>query len=118
MVARRVNAGGNNSSNTPRLPPATTPEARENQMVSLAFDLAQKQLEDGTASAQVITHFLKFGSSRNRLEEKKIENENLLLKARVDQIASTAQNGDMYAAAIDAMKLYSGEVAEVVDEGF
>lgn len=109
MVARRANAGGNSSDYTPRHPPATTPEARENQMVALAFDLAQKQMEEGNASAQVIVHFLKFGSSRNRLEEKKIENENLLLRARVEQIEQNAANGDMYANAIAAMKLYAGD---------
>ena len=114
MVAKRVNAGGNNSKQ--RLPPATTPEGREMQMISLAFDLAQQQLEDGTASAQVITHFLKFGSSRNKLEEEKLRKENLLSQARVDQISSSSLNSEKYDEVIRMMKIYTGEEPEDVYE--
>ena len=88
--------------------PATTPEGRENQLISLAHDLAQRQLLDGTASSQVITHFLKMASSRNRLEEKKIEHENLLLSAKIEQIASSARIEDLIQAALNAMRVYSG----------
>ena len=62
--------------------PAMSPDARENQMINLAVDLAEKQLEEGTASSQVITHFLKLGSSKERLEREKLEEENKLLKQR------------------------------------
>ena len=111
MVAKRVDAGAKNTSKK-RMPPATTPEAREQQMVSLAFDLAQTQLEDGTASAQVITHFLKFGSSQNALEKEKLRKENLLMQARVDQISASAQNSELYQEAINMMKIYTGEDPE------
>ena len=47
-----------------KIRPALTPEARENQMISLAVDLAEKQLMEGTASSQVITHYLKLGSTK------------------------------------------------------
>ena len=60
------------SPSKPRRPPATTPEARENQMVSLAIDLAEKQLAEGTASSQVITHYLKLATSREQLEKEKL----------------------------------------------
>lgn len=70
MVARRVNPENNNVS---RRPPASTPEARENQLIALAVDLAEKQLANGTASAQVINHYLKLGSSREKLEQLRIE---------------------------------------------
>lgn len=115
MVAKRVDAGGN-SSNKPHLPPATTPEAREMQMVSLAFDRAQERLENGTASAQEIVHFLKFGSTQHQLELEKIRNENLLAQARVDQIAASSQNSQLYMEAIRMMKVYTGEEPEQTDE--
>ena len=81
-------------------------------MVSYAFDLAEQQLLDGTASAQVITHFLKFGSSQNALEKEKLRKENLLMQARVDQISASAQNSELYQEAINMMKIYTGEDPE------
>ena len=116
MVAKRVDSGGKPSK--PRMAPATTPEGREQQMVSLAFDLAQAQLEDGTASAQVITHFLKFGSSQNALEKEKLRKENLLMQARVDQISASAQNSELYQEAINMMKIYTGEELEDDQDGY
>lgn len=110
MVAKRVDAGNSK----PRRPPATTPEARENQMVALAFDLAEKQMIEGNASAQVITHFLKFGSQRAKLEEEKLRHENHLLATRAEQIASSARMEELYSKAIDAMREYTGN--EVPDE--
>ena len=92
--------------------PATTPEARENQLISLAYDLAERQLRDGTASAQVTSQLLKFGSERERLERQKIQNENLLLSAKVDQIASAKKMEELYAEALSAMREYKGEEPE------
>ena len=91
---------------------ATTPEARENQLVSLAVDLAEKQLLDGTASAQVITHYLKLGSSRETLEQQRLKLENKLTEAKTDQIASEANKEEMFAKAIEAMAAYSGNKTE------
>ena len=71
-----------------KIRPALTPEARENQLVSLAINLAEQQLRDGTASSQVITHYLKLGSQKERLEREKLQRENELLKAKTDSIAS------------------------------
>jgi hypothetical protein len=56
----------------PQRRPAMTEEGRESQMVSLAMDLAETQIVDGTASAQVITHYLKLGSSREKLEQERL----------------------------------------------
>lgn len=89
-------------------PPATTPEQRENQLINAAVDLAEKQIRDGKASAQVITHYLKLASSRERLEQQRIANENLLLQAKVDNLASQANVEKMYNEAIKAMRAYSG----------
>lgn len=89
--------------------PATTPEAREKQLISLAYDLAEKQLEAGTASAQVITHYLKLGSSREQLEQERIANENILLQAKAEALASQQRVEELYADAINAMRAYSGQ---------
>lgn len=96
--------------------PATTPEGRENQLISLAADLAERQLVEGTASSQVITHFLKLASTRERLEQERLQRENLLLSAKVDQIASTQKIEVLYEQALSAMRTYAGhEVEEEYD---
>ena len=91
-----------------KIRPALTPEARENQMISLAVDLAEKQLQEGTASSQVITHYLKLGSMRERLEREKLAEENKLLRAKTKSIEEAADMKDLYANAIKAMARYSG----------
>ena len=94
---------------SPRRPPATSPEARENQVVALAIDLAEQQIRDGTASAQVLTHFLKLGSSREELEKEKLRHENLLTEAKINQISSAANTEQLYKEALQAMRAYSGQ---------
>ena len=91
-----------------RTRPALTPEARENQLIAMAVDLAEKQLLEGTASSQVITHYLKLGSSRDRLECEKLQEENKLLRAKTEQIESMKNMEAKYIEAIEAMKRYSG----------
>lgn len=99
-----------------KIRPALTPEARENQMISLAVDLAEKQLMEGTASSQVITHYLKLGTTKERLEKEQLEEENKLLRARTDALQSAKRVEELYADAIDAMKLYSGNGGNDVKE--
>lgn len=101
-----------------RRKPATTPEARESQMVSLAEKLAEEQLRDGSASAQVITHYLKLGSSREQLEQKRLEGEVELQKAKIEAMASTQRLEDMYIKAMDAFRGYQGRSVEDSDEDF
>ena len=105
------------SSDSVRKPrrPALTPEARENQMIALAVDLAEQQLLDGTASSQVITHYLKLGTTRERLEKEKVENENKLLLAKVKALESAEHNGTMYEAALKAFRAYSGQAVDYDD---
>lgn len=91
-----------------RRPPASTPEDREDQLYGLAYDLAEKQLMAGTASSQVITHFLQRGSTRERLELEKLRSENELLKKKTDALQSLKNIEELYGDAIKAMKLYSG----------
>lgn len=96
--------------------PATTPEGRENQLISLAADLAERQLVSGTASSQVITHFLKLASTREKLEQERLQRENLLLSAKVDQIASSKRIEDLYETALNAMRQYSGQQIEMLED--
>ena len=91
-----------------RLAPATTPEARENQLISLAVDLAEKQLAAGTASSQVITHYLKLGSTRERLEQEKLRKEQELIDAKRDNLKSGGKLEALATEAINAMRAYSG----------
>jgi hypothetical protein len=95
-----------------KFPPATTPGGRENQLVSLAVDLAERQLIDGSASAQVISHFLKLGSSREHLEQERLRNENRLLEAKVEQLASSKRMEELYEQALNAMRTYGGNEEE------
>lgn len=96
------------SEQSKKLRPALSPETKENQMISLAMDLAEKQLMEGTASSQVISHFLKLGSTKERLEKEKLLEENKLLKARTEALQSAKRVEELYADAIAAMKRYSG----------
>lgn len=89
--------------------PALTPESRENQMISLAVDLAEKQLREGTASSQVITHFLKLGTTTAELEREKLSRENALLRAKTDAIQSAQRIEELYESAIKAMQRYGGQ---------
>lgn len=99
-------------SDSPRQIPARSPEARENQMIALAVDLAEKQLIEGTASAQVITHYLKLGTLKEQLEREKLEKENELLKAKTEAIQSAQRVEELYSNALEAMRKYSGDVDE------
>lgn len=89
--------------------PAITPEGRENQMCALAIDLAEKQLREGTASSQVITHFLKLASSKDKLEKEILEKQRELLTAKTEALKAEQRIEELYADAIDAMKEYSGK---------
>lgn len=96
--------------------PAKTPQGRENQLIALAVDVAEEQLRKGTASAQVITHYLKLGSSREKLEQYKIEQENELLKAKREALESQARVEELYAEALTAMRSYSGQTVPQEEE--
>lgn len=93
----------------PRRRPATTIDGREKQLVSLAIDLAEKQLADGTASSQVLTHYLKLGSTREQLEQERLAHENELVRVKVEALESAKKVEELYANALDAMRQYSGQ---------
>ena len=91
-----------------KLRPALSPEARENQMIALAVDLAEQQLIGGTASAQVITHFLKLGTTKAELDKEKIRKETELLGAKIQMADSIEEQKKLAEDAIKAMRNYSG----------
>lgn len=92
-----------------KLRPALSPEARENRLISLAMDMAEQQLLDGTASSQVIVHYLKAGLVKERYERERLQNENELLKAKVEDLKSNKLSKEAYSEAIEAFKKYRGE---------
>jgi len=92
-----------------RRPPATTPEGRENQLIAMAVDLVENQLRAGTASAQVITHYLKLGSTREKLEQERLANENELTKAKIEALKSAQRVEELYETALNAMRSYAGQ---------
>jgi len=100
--------------NRPRRP-GTTVEARENQLIALAVDLAEKQMIEGTASSQVITHYLKLGSTKERIEKDILIEQKKLIEAKTESIQSGKRVEEIYKKALNAMQSYSGK-GESYDE--
>ena len=108
-MAKRAHTSGV----TRRPRPATNPEARENQLISMAYDLVEQRLMDGTATSQETVHFLKLGSSKTELEKKKLEKENNLLVAKKEALDASKRIEELYSNALDAMRVYSGNQNDV-----
>lgn len=89
--------------------PGLTPEAREDQLVALATNLAEQQLRDGTASSQVITHYLKIGSTKERIEKEILKKQKDLIEAKTDALKSEKRVEELYSEALNAMRRYSGQ---------
>lgn len=98
-----------------RRPPAMSPEDREDQMIALAEKLAEKQLIEGTASAQIITHYLKLATVREQLEKEKLEQENRLLRAKTESLESAKRVEELYRDALNAMRSYGGSNQDYED---
>lgn len=96
--------------------PATTPEARENQMIALAVDLAEQQLREGTASSAVITHYLKLGSTKEKIEKEILEQQKELIAAKTESLQSAKRVEELYLNALNAMKTYSGRHGDDLDD--
>ena len=115
MPKRKVNTSTSLEERAP-LRPALSPEARENQLIALAMDLAEQRLRDGTATSQEVTHFLRLGSPRNQLEEQKLKKEIELLEAKKADLASKDKIEEMYADAMKAFGIYSGNKSFKYDD--
>ena len=99
-----------------KMRPATTPEARENQMIALAVDLAEKQLIEGTASSQVITHYLKLATTKEKIEREILEKQKELIVAKTENLQSAKRIEDLYSNALKAMQNYSGQTCSMEDD--
>lgn len=100
----------NKGSSTDRpMRPAMSPEADENQMISLAMDLVRKRLIKGTASSQETTHFLKLASSKERLEMEILEKQKDLIEAKTKSLESGKRIEELYENALKAIRSYSGQ---------
>lgn len=105
---KKSNKNGSSDSSMP-IRRASTPEARENQLIALATDLAERQLREGTASSQVISHFLKLGSTKERLEKDILLEQKKLIKAKTENLESMKRTEELYQNALNAMRMYSGQ---------
>lgn len=101
-------ATNSSKSITTKIRPALTPEARENQLISLAIDLVEQRLIDGTASSQETTHFLKLASTKSRIEKEILEKQKELISAKTENLKSAQRIEELYTDAIKAMRNYSG----------
>ena len=104
----RVKSNSSSDSKRKRRPAIST-EARESQLISAAVDLAEKQLIEGTASSQVITHYLKLGTAKEKLEREKLEQEIEMLRAKTKAMESAEEVEKLYRDALNAMRNYSGQ---------
>ena len=112
----RVKSPTPSNSNKKPLRPAMSPEAREQQLTSLAVDLVEQRLIDGTASAQETVHFLKLASQKTKLELERARLENELIKAKTQSIKDQADMKALYKDAIAAMRRYSGHGSDEEDD--
>lgn len=108
----------NSSGNTRKMRPALTPEAREQQLVSLAYNLVEQRLIDGTASSQETTHFLKQSTAKARLEKEILELNKELIKAKTEAMQSQRRSEEMFAEAIKAFRNYSGQGREEEEDEY
>lgn len=106
------------SDDRPKIRPALTPEARENQLIALAIDEAERRILDGSATSTLLVHFLKLATTRERMEKEIMEKQKELLEAKTKAIKDAEDSKELYAKAIAAMRRYSGtgEAEEVYDE--
>jgi hypothetical protein len=106
MASKRIDTP---ETKKPRRPPATTPEARENQIASLAYDEVERQIRAGEASSQVLTHFLKVGSTLERLQQQRLIKEVELMEKKAEAMDSAKRVEELYDNAIAAMRSYGGQ---------
>ena len=102
--------------NAPKIRRASNPEAREKQLIAMAYDLAESRLQNGTATSQEIVHFLRLGSIRERKELEVLEKKNELMSAKTEALQSAKRIEELYSDAIKAFASYRGASMEEYDE--
>lgn len=101
-----------------KMRPALTPEARENQLISLAVDLVEERLRNGTASSQETTHFLKLASTKARLEKEILEKQKDLIEAKTENYKSNNDLKQLYTEALNAFRIYNGSIETEIDDKY
>ena len=115
--SERKSAGRDpNSSKRKKTRPATTPEGRENQLIALAYDAAEERIRNGTASSAEIVHFLRLGSSKERLDQEDKRKDIELKTAKTEALESQKRTEELFANALAAMRTYSGNNKEEPEE--
>ncbi len=109
VTVTMVKATTKSTKPTRKSPPALTPEAREQQLIAMAYDAAEEQFLNGTASSQVITHFLKLGTTKAELEKEKLKKENTVLEAKAKAYQSGEEIKQLYEDAIKMLRVYGGQ---------
>lgn len=95
--------------------PARTPEARENQLISLAYDLAEERLRNGTASSAEVVQLMKWGSKQTRLEQELTETKMELMKAKKEALEASTRMEEMFEDAMRQFRRYNGVFEEDTD---
>ena len=113
-----MNPSSKSDQKSPKRPPARTPEARERQLAGLAMDLAEKQLREGKASSQVITHFLQIASTKEEVKQDILREKRELIKAQTDSLKAAKRVEELYMNALDAMKTYTGNRRKEEDDNY
>lgn len=88
--------------------PARDPEEWENRMINLSMERVEQRIRDGTASSAELVHFLKLGSSRERLEQEEKRKEIELKQAKTANLETAQRIESLYENAVNAMRKYSG----------
>lgn len=91
--------------------PALTPRSREDQLIALATNVAEQKLRDGTASSQLITHYLRVAAEREReeLEKELLAEKKKLMEAKIKSLESERRIEELYLNAVNAMRMYTGQ---------
>ena len=105
----KTSRDSNSSGSSRKMRSALSPEARENQLISLAVDLAEKQLREGTASSQVISHFLKQSTVKAQLELERMRYENEMIQAKTENLKAMKNQEELLDKALKAFRGYSGQ---------
>lgn len=84
-------------------------EERERELAYLATCLAEQQLRDGSAKAQVITHYLKLASPRENIERRMMEAKIQLLEGQLQACQRDTTTQQLLEEAIESLKMYRGD---------
>lgn len=101
-----------------RRSPAKTPEEREGVLISKSLNLIEKQIDDGTASSQVLSLYAKLGSSRERLEQERLVADNAVLRKKLEGMEAAIDVKNLMEDALNAFRGYTGQAIESDEDDY